>query len=90
MLKCPHCNERSISISNVLFTRTARAKHCSKCQKTWRVSKTALCLASFSSVISVQVALSFDVHFLPTLVLGLLIGGCCYYFYPLSKMEVSK
>ncbi len=90
MLKCPHCNERTIPFSKVIFTKTGRKKHCSKCEKTCRVSKTALFLASFSSAISVQVALSFGFHFISVLVLALLIGGSCYYLYPLSKVEVSE
>ena len=90
MLKCPHCNERTIPFSKALFTRTMRAKHCSHCDKAWRISMTAVIIASVGSVISIQVALSFDFNVLFAFVLCALIAGGTYYFCPLSKIEVSE
>ncbi|MEZ8142017.1 hypothetical protein [Enterovibrio sp. FF113] len=50
----------------------------------------AVIIASFGSVISIQVALSFDFNVLFAFVLGALIAGGTYYFCPLSKIEVSE
>lgn len=63
--KCPHCSQRTISMSEKFWASYKQKQGCPQCHKTWSVSATISFLIIFFSVMSSQVFFSFtDFSFL--------------------------